>query len=232
VIILLFLITGCVPDDYPTLVLSTSPNESSDSIVEESLERGELIVNGDSRDDATQQANNPQAVIRAVNDLAKTLGISDNVIEIVNIEQVNWPDSCLGFSSTNHSCLQVITPGYRVILRFDGKDYEYHTDETGLNLQIDSGSITSGLKPGFNLDKSQVLLKSMRFLTELKGIQLSDIKIISIDEVDFPDSCLGLRQVNEVCADSNVLGWEIILSIGEEIFELHSDSNGENIRLK
>ena len=45
--------------------------------------------------------------------------------------QWNGPNSCLGVSSPDAMCAQVITPGYRVVLEANGRQYEYHTNETG-----------------------------------------------------------------------------------------------------
>ncbi len=70
----------------------------------------------------------PEAALKAQGALASKLGISADRITIVSAEPVNWPDSCLGVSKPGIMCAMLITPGYRVILRANGTDYEYHTD--------------------------------------------------------------------------------------------------------
>ncbi len=50
---------------------------------------------------------------------------------MVSVEAVDWPDGCLGVQTPGVMCTMVITPGYRVILEADGKQYEYHTNASG-----------------------------------------------------------------------------------------------------
>jgi len=63
-------------------------------------------------------------------DLASRLGIGEDQIEAqirMNLlETVEWRDSSLGCPEPGRMYLQVITPGYRIVLRAGGKLYEYH----------------------------------------------------------------------------------------------------------
>lgn len=65
-------------------------------------------------------------VSAAVDDLAARSGT--DIIEIVSVEPVDWPDACLGLARPDEACAQVITPGLRIILSAAGRQYEYHTD--------------------------------------------------------------------------------------------------------
>jgi len=73
----------------------------------------------------------PAAVLAALERLAGRLNVSTGDIQIREIEQVQWPDSCLGAGRPDESCLLVITPGYRVTLEYDGQRYTFHTDADG-----------------------------------------------------------------------------------------------------
>jgi hypothetical protein len=68
--------------------------------------------------------------------LAQQLQIDAAQIEVVSVEPMEWPDACLGISSPDLMCAQVITPGYRVVLAVDGQEYVYHTNADGSNVQI------------------------------------------------------------------------------------------------
>lgn len=50
---------------------------------------------------------------------------------LVSVERTEWPDSCLGAARPDEVCAQVITPGYRIVVRRDGKQLEYHTELNG-----------------------------------------------------------------------------------------------------
>ena len=61
-------------------------------------------------------------------DLASALGVQVDAVIVVSIEAVDWPDACLGAAKAGTVCAQVITPGFKIVLESDGKEYEYHTD--------------------------------------------------------------------------------------------------------
>lgn len=78
----------------------------------------------------------PEAVQAAINSLSETTGAAASEIQIVSVEHVEWTDSCLGLGGPAESCLTVITPGWKIVLSVDDKQYEFHTDETGTNLRF------------------------------------------------------------------------------------------------
>jgi hypothetical protein len=63
--------------------------------------------------------------------LAGELEISSQGVELVGVETVEWSDASLGCPEPGKAYAQVITPGYRVILRVGGGEYEVHTDREG-----------------------------------------------------------------------------------------------------
>src|SRR5512142_3414515 len=68
--------------------------------------------------------------------LSQKLSISEEKVSFVSADSVEWSDSCLGLGGPAESCLQAITPGYKVVLSAEGKQYEIHTDETGSVVRI------------------------------------------------------------------------------------------------
>ncbi len=81
-----------------------------------------------------------QAKQAAVDALAYNLNIPAGDIQVVSLEAVDWPDSCLGAGTGSMACNQVITPGYRIILAAAGKNYEYHTNLTGSSIMLASSN--------------------------------------------------------------------------------------------
>lgn len=65
---------------------------------------------------------------QAKQDLAERLEVRLNAISTVSLEQKEWSDSSLGCHSRGMIYLQVITPGYLVVLEAEGEQFEYHTD--------------------------------------------------------------------------------------------------------
>lgn len=88
----------------------------------------------------------PKAVLDAQRWLATQLSAAIEQVQIIDVEQAEWTDSCLGLGRANESCLQVITPGWRVIFEVNGQRYEVRTGETGSNIRLASpeGALSAG----------------------------------------------------------------------------------------
>jgi len=67
----------------------------------------------------------------AVAYLAAIEGVESASIQVISVEQVEWPDASLGAAQPGSLYAQVITPGYRVKLRLAGRDVELHGDGEG-----------------------------------------------------------------------------------------------------
>ncbi len=70
-------------------------------------------------------------------DLAQRLSMDEADIEITQVEERTWSDSCLGLGGPAESCLQALTPGFRVELVAQGGTYFYRTDQTGASVRIE-----------------------------------------------------------------------------------------------
>jgi hypothetical protein len=68
---------------------------------------------------------------KARQQLAEQGGVSVDAVRVISVEQVTWPDACLGVKVEGMVCAQVLTPGYRIILEVGGVKHEYHTSLRG-----------------------------------------------------------------------------------------------------
>lgn len=73
----------------------------------------------------------PRAVLEAISQLSQELNVSVDEIEVLDFEQVDWPDACLGIPQEDQVCAQVITPGFRVVLEVNGQQYEFRSNQDG-----------------------------------------------------------------------------------------------------
>jgi hypothetical protein len=67
-------------------------------------------------------------VDKAKNDLSQRLSLSVTQINLVEVSEVEWSDSSLDCPEPGISYMQVITPGYRILLEGNGTTYEYHSN--------------------------------------------------------------------------------------------------------
>ncbi len=65
----------------------------------------------------------------AKSDLSRRKAIPKEQIRLVSVEEVDWPNGSLGYPKPGMVYIQVIIPGYRVILSDGTNTYEYHTDK-------------------------------------------------------------------------------------------------------
>lgn len=64
-------------------------------------------------------------------DLASRLNLDMTDVTLVSSTPVEWSDSSLGCPAEGFAYLQVITPGYQMILAANDQQYDYHTDLNG-----------------------------------------------------------------------------------------------------
>ena len=64
----------------------------------------------------------------AKEDLARREGLSAGGIAPVRVEAVQWSDASLGCPQPGMAYAQVITAGFRIVLRAGRRRYEYHSD--------------------------------------------------------------------------------------------------------
>ncbi len=64
-------------------------------------------------------------------DAAQRSGVDATAITLLRGTAVEWNDSALGCPQPDMAYLQVITPGYQVVLQAGQQTYDYHTDTRG-----------------------------------------------------------------------------------------------------
>jgi hypothetical protein len=75
----------------------------------------------------------PAAVMAsATADLAGRTGLDPATFTTIRAEQAMWPDGSLGCRVPGQMYIQVVTPGYWIVLEAGGKSYDYRATETGL----------------------------------------------------------------------------------------------------
>ena len=137
IVCLLISLIGCSPIANPALPEELTP--ASSEITPALPSQGETTP-------MTPAIPTPAAaglenlVQMAKEDLAQRVSISTNQINLVETTEAEWSDSSLDCPQPGMSYLQVITPGYRILLEANGTQYEYHSNRDTYVIYCDNAN--------------------------------------------------------------------------------------------
>jgi hypothetical protein len=124
------LLVACAPS--PTETLSPLNTPAPAPIEPATLEPTATSVPSPTAEPAALQLSPEVALLadQARLDLSIRTGIALDRITVQSVEAVQWSNSSLGCPQPGMMYLQVITPGYIMLLEASGGVYEYHTSQT------------------------------------------------------------------------------------------------------
>jgi len=67
-------------------------------------------------------------------------------------------------------------------------------------------------------------------LADELGVAPQSIEVVSYEEVEWPDGCLGLPRLYEACTEAVTPGWRVVLSLAGEIHAFRADLAGAELR--
>ena len=77
---------------------------------------------------------------KAKDDLAQRLAIPATQVNLVESTEVDWSDSSLGCPQPGMFYLQIITPGYLILLEANAAQYEYHSNREAYVVYCENSS--------------------------------------------------------------------------------------------
>lgn len=63
------------------------------------------------------------------------------------------------------------------------------------------------------------------------GVPASEITVVSAEQVEWSDACLGASEEGEMCAQVITPGYRIVLEAGGKQVEIHTDASGQSVRV-
>lgn len=174
--------------------------------------------------ETTGEAALPEAAARVRERAAVDLGTEQGMIQVVSADKVDWPDGCLGVPDPTELCAQMVTPGYRVTVETDGKQYVYRTDLTGDNIRAEKQPQAAQEFPPAALAARDALAKEL-------GAPAESITVQRAEPAQFTDSCLGLGGPAESCLQAITPGYNVTLEYQGEQYVYHTDQTGSVVRM-
>ncbi len=77
------------------------------------------------------------------------------------------------------------------------------------------------------VDLTPAQIVALGTLSDALHLPLSQIKIVSTEAVDWPDSCLGIIQANRGCSQIVTPGFKMLLEANQLRYEYHTDQTGQ-----
>jgi hypothetical protein len=156
----------------------------------------------------------------ALTALSEKLGLSADKIKLLSTEAVTWPNGCLGIVRIGVMCTQAEVPGFKIVFEANGQKYELHTNQDGSVALLAEGAQDAGAA-------QQTVIKQLAMNL---GLQETDISVVSDNEVEFPDSCLGVSMPDIMCAQMVTPGHIIVLEANGVQYEYHTSADGSQVQ--
>jgi len=164
----------------------------------------------------------PPAARAAIEALMAQLNLTADQIKLVSVEEKEWPDGCLGVVHIGMLCTQQIVPGFLVILEANGVQYEFHTNQDG-SVVVPASGESPVIAP------DALIKTASEALAKVLSLNVADIKFVSAQLVEWPDSCLGMALPGVACSQIVTPGYLIVLEANGVQFEYHTNADGSVI---
>lgn len=158
-----------------------------------------------------------------MNDLAASLNVASEEINLRAVESVTWSDAGLG-------CERDTTPdeggveGYRILLEYQGQTYEYHTDITNRYRACRSeGEDVEGAPILLDPVLAAVVEVARQHLAERLDLPPRRVFLEEVTPFRWPDSSLGCPLAGQEYVPTPVLGYRIVLRVGRQNYLYHSN---------
>lgn len=202
----------------PTAAPTTPAEEPTETPVQEPTE----TPTEPSRDLSTPA---PEIEAEVVDFLAGELDVAAEELEVVSVEPVVWNDASLGCPEPGEVYAQVVTPGYRVVVRAGGTEYEVHTDETG-GTMVRCPSDEAGDGRGVDGQPVEAVVRT-ELAAEL-GLEPTELELSSKEEVEWPNAALGCPEPDKQYAEVIVPGFRLVFEGPEDTeYTVHTDETGD-----
>jgi hypothetical protein len=169
-------------------------------------------------------ADNPVALL-AQADLAGRLKLTTSQVEIVSVTSIEMPTGSLGCGTPKAPAPPGIVMGEEIVLRAGDRDYRYRTDGRRM-VPCRPAGFPGGAEPimvpGTDPAAFQAVNAAENDLAERIGVAKSEIKLVSTEPVNWPDSSLGCPQPGMMYAQVITPGYRVTLESGDQSYEYHT----------
>jgi hypothetical protein len=168
----------------------------------------------------------PEILEEITADLIKQTGAARPDIQVVRAEAVVWNDGSLGCPKPGEVYIQILMNGYWIVVQVEGVEYDYRVSDSGHFKLCEGESMPPVTSPDMS-DGTQnpLVIQAKEDLAKRLGVQISEIELLSYEEVTWPDSSLGCPQPGMKYLQVPSDGARIRLSAEGLVYDYHSGGN-------
>jgi hypothetical protein len=178
----------------------------------------------------------PGLVVRAKNDLSRRLNVQESKISVVEAIAVDWSDGSIGCPEPGMGYIQVITPGYWIVLEVAGEKYFYHADQRDrlihcpheraiLPVPTPAQPLVIQPKPGAPGMAEALAEKIVADLQKRLNVSREQIVVVQMEGVQWADSSLGCPQPGMNYLMVITPGYRVTLTAQGQEYVYHADQN-------
>jgi hypothetical protein len=94
-----------------------------------------------------------------------------------------------------------------------------------------SNAVATQMNPALqNALPPDVAMNVQNQISQSLGVPVENIQIQNVEKMDWPNTCLGLPQGDEACAEKVTPGWLLTFNINNQIYKYRVDSTGTIVR--
>lgn len=167
----------------------------------------------------------PAAQATMLAKLAQLTGVGADEIRVLEMAETTFPNSALGCPQPGRMYSEVLTPGYIFVVEVGGQQIEVHTDATGAQMVRCEQESSEGSR-----EMSPTAKTALALVSEQSGLTLEALRVVSVEEVEWPDSSLGCPQPGMMYAQVITPGFRVVVeSTSGETFDVHLSQSGGGV---
>jgi hypothetical protein len=191
----------------------------------------------------------PEELLQRIRaDAAERAGITRDAVSVVSAQAVTWSDSALGCAKPGIAARQVLTPGYRVIVRTGAQTLDYHAGRNGRfvmcpadlarppssgasDVRAEVREYESAAPAGpatirHDVVPDSLLRQVLDDAAARTGTDASKLEVISTEQVTWNDGALGCAQPGHMYTQALVPGYRIWVRHAVALFDYHASRSG------
>ena len=155
----------------------------------------------------------PQKIIEEIiADLVERSGTEASEITVIRAEAVVWDDGSLGCPQPGEYYIQMLINGYWVVLEVRGVEYDYRVSDKGSFKLCEGANMPAENSPDTAI-QNPLITQAKEDLAERLGMPTTEIKLLSFEEVVWPDASLGCPKPGEFYIQMLINGYWVVLEV-------------------